>query len=111
MMLRTDTPMLHLRNLFVARNYVVEPANYPNAYEATTYKVTSIYGDLVAEFWTTAPCPNILDSLYEPVHGAVVYTKSGEKIWFDDLNTKNYALDVMDCVMKEWKTNGFGIKI
>ena len=51
MMLRTDTPMLHLRNLFVARNYAVEPANYPcGAVEATTYKVISIYGKLVAEF-------------------------------------------------------------
>ena len=104
MMLKTDTPMLHLRNLFVARNYAVEPANYPcGAVEATTYKVISINGDLVAEFWTTAICSNILDSLYEPVHGAVVYTKSGEKIWFDDLNTKNYALDVMECVTNEYK--------
>lgn len=103
-MLRTDTPMLHLRNLFVARNYAVEPANYPcGAVEATTYKVISIYGELVAEFWTTSPCPNILDSLYKPVHGAVVYTKSGEKILFDDLNTRNYSLDVMECVTNEYK--------
>lgn len=28
MKLQTDTPMLHLRNLLVARGFDVEPANY-----------------------------------------------------------------------------------
>ncbi|MBR4316142.1 MAG: hypothetical protein IKP65_04135 [Alphaproteobacteria bacterium] len=106
MMLQTNTTMLQMRDAFVLKHYDVEPANYPNAFEATTYKVTSIYDELVAEFWTTVPCPNILDSVYEHVHGAVVYTKSGEKIWFNDLNTKNYAIDVIECVTK-YSKGGF----
>lgn len=106
MKLQTDTPMLHLRNLLVARGFVVEPHNYPcGAVETTTYDVYTfkqLDKILVAQFWTTANCSNILDSLYEPIHGAVVYLPSGEKIWFDDLNTKNYSLDVYECVLNEY---------
>lgn len=112
MKLQTDTPMLHLRNLLVARGFDVEPANYPcGAVAATTYNVyTYKHLDkiLVAQFWTTAGCSNILDSIYAPIHGAVVYLPSGEKIWFDDLNTANYSLDVSERVLNEYP-NIYGV--
>ena len=112
MKLKTDTPMLHLRNLLVARGFVVEPANNPcGAVEATTYNVYTFKGldkILVAQFWTTAVCSNILDSIYAPIHGAVVYLPSGEKIWYDDLNTENYSLDVSERVLNEYP-NIYGV--
>lgn len=106
MKLKTDTPMLHLRNLLVVRGFDVEPANYlGGAVEATSYNVYTyehLNKILVAQFWTTAVGSNILDSIYAPIHGAVVYLPSGEKIWYDDLNTENYSLDVSERVLNEY---------
>lgn len=111
-MLQTDTPMLHLRNLLVARGFEVVPHNYPcGAVENTTYDVYTykhLNKILVAQFWTTAICSNILDSIYAPIHGAVVYLPKNEKVWFNDLNTKNYSLDVYERVLNEYP-NIYGV--
>lgn len=112
MKLKTDTRMMKLRDLFVLRGFDVEPANYPcGAVQATTYNVYTfkqMKKILVAQFWTTAVCDNILDSIYAPIHGAVVYLPSGEKIWYDDLNTENYSLDVSERVLNEYP-NIYGV--
>ena len=104
MMILNNTTMLHLSDLFVMEHFVVEPANYPcGKREATIFKVKSINGDLVAEFWTNRICPNILYSLHEPIDGAVVHKKSGENVMFNHLNTKNYAYEIIECVTEEYK--------
>ena len=111
MKLKTDTPMLHLRNLLVARGFVVEPHSLTAGINGYTYDVFTFKGIekvLIAQFWTTNTNGTILDSIYSFIHGAVVYLPNGEKVWFDDLNTENYSLDVSERVLNEYP-NIYGV--